>query len=328
VTIRAIVCVFLLSALAAAPGRAATGTCSTDGTGDPCPIQFTPGPDGVDTGVYDFFGNGHLVVKFETVLTTFTLSVSANSVNNPLPLDPKEFPSGTTCVHYPGGCIQYDFTGTASGPNFVPVKNKDYKGLITLTLSYFTDQPVQRPAFGHAPGEITTFTEDILTSYSEQPISEGDPTMGGKTAGLSSVVALNQLLTETDTVCNLTITPTNVPSDLKPQVEVSFRLYGGSTSCPGTGAPLRDKTATLSLSTTDSDGSIVFPPVSNVEGNKFHWDNKNGLNEYDISLDGLAPATGLQHYAVTIFSSKFSPRIALFCVDPDSVVHQTESGCH
>jgi hypothetical protein len=328
VTTRLIVCVLLLSALSAAPGRAATTTCFNDGGfGSSCDIAF--GPDD-NVGVYEFYAHGRLVVQFENVLTSFHLIVTVNSATNPLPLDSKEFPPGTLCVHYPSAdtntCNRYDFSGTAGGPNGVPIKNQDYKGLITLTLSYDTDLTVHRPAFGHAPGEITTFTEDILTSYSEQAVS--DPTMGGKTPGLSSVVALDEQLTEIDTVCSLTVTPTHVANDpdQKPQVEVSFRLFSSSTC---TGTPLRDKTAILSLSTFDSSGNLVFPPVKNVEGNKFHWDNKNGLNEYDISLEGLAPATStLQQYAVTIFSSKFSPQIALFCVDSGSVVHQTEPGCH
>ena len=294
------------------------GSCSNDSSPPvSCDILFTSTDT---TGTYEFFGAGRLVVQFETVLNPFTLTVTVNTATNPLPLDPKEFPPNTVCVQYPsaatGACDRYDFSGSATGPNGVPIKNKDYRGLITLTLSYDTSQTVHRPAFGHAPGEITTFTEDILTAYSEQAVS--DPTMGGKTPGLSSVIALDEQLTETDAVCNLTVAPTNVgpDPDQKPQAEVTFKLVSGS-DCGA--AALRDKTASLSVSTFDSSGNITFPPLKNVEGNKFHWDNKAGLNEYDISLQGLAPATGLQQYAVTIFSSKFSPQLARFCVDSDGV---------
>ena len=332
--IRAAFCLVFFSALLISPSLA--GSCFNDGTPPAsCDVTFTPTDT---TGEYEFFGNGRLVVQFETVLTTFTLTVTVVNVTNPLPLDPKEFPPGTVCVQYSvGSCDRYDFSGTAAGPNGVPVKNKDYKGLITLTLSYDSSQAINRPAFGHAPGDITTFTEDILTSYSADPVPviitrlkasslpvDGDPTMGGRTPGLSSVVALDEPATESDSFCNLTLTPTNVSSEQKPQVEVTFKLF--ASGCSGT--PLRDKTATLSLSTTDSGGNIVFPPLRNVEGNKFHWANKSGQNEYDISLDGLAPASGLQPYAITIISTKFTQRLVRFCVDPDgNYVATGVSGC-
>ena len=188
----------------------------------------------------------------------------------------------------------------------MPVKNKDYKGLITLTLSYVNSgsQVIQNPAFGHAPGDITTFTENILTSYSVIP-EFSDPTMGGKVPGLSSVVALDEPLTENDTFCSLTLTPTNNPSEQKPQIEVTLKIVSGS-NCAGTG--LRDKTASLSVSTTDGV-TVSFPALKNVEGNKFHWDSKAGLNEYDISTDGLVSG---QTYTVTVFSSKISPQSATF----------------
>jgi hypothetical protein len=276
---------------------------------------------GNDTFTYNFSDGSSLTVQFETVLTTFDLRVGVSHpvdstappcVEEPCPspisLDPKEFPSGTVCAHYPtngtGVCDQYDFTGNAGGPHGVPVKNKNYKGLITLTLSYDITGAAHNPAFGHAPGDITTFTEDILTSYFDDTF---DPTMGGKTPGLSSVVALDEPFTEIgDVFCGLTQTPTNNPSEQKDQIEVTFKIVGPGSNCT-TGTGLRDKTARLSVSTTVG-GKITFPPIKNAEGNKFHWDNKNGLNEYDISLEGLP--NGL--YVVTVFSSKFSPRFTTF----------------
>jgi hypothetical protein len=249
-------------------------------------------------------------VQFETVLTTFDLTVSLTFPTNPLPLDPNEFPAGTVCVQYPSSstntCVVYNFSGTAGGPNGVPIKNTDYKGLITLTLSYLTFQTVHTPAFGHAPGDITTFTENILTSYSANPVP-ADPTMSGKTPGLSSVVALDEPLTSSNTACPLTLTPTNNPSGQKPEVEATLRIVSGS-DCGATG--LRDKTASLSVSMTDINGNESFPALKNAEGNKFHWDSKNGLNEYDISLEGLPDG----RYTATAFSSKVSPRSADFCM--------------
>jgi len=335
VHVRVLIFFAIAFAFLAAPGGAQT-PCSSVGDGNNCFNSFSPE---VTTGVYDFSGgfNGRLVVQFDTVLTSFDLTVTLS--HTIFPLDPREFPAGTVCVTYSvsSQCVQYDFTGTAGGPNGVPIKNKDYKGLITLTLSYDSAQAINRPAFGHAPGDVTTFTEDILTSYSADPVPvivtrlkaaslplDGDPTMGGRTPGLSSVVALDEPATESDSFCNLTLTATNVSSDQKPQVEVTFKLF--ASGCTGT--PLRDKTATLSLSTTDGGGNIIFPPLRNVEGNKFHWANKTGQNEYDISLDGLAPASGLQPYAITIISTKFTQRLARFCVDSDgNYVASGTGGC-
>jgi hypothetical protein len=263
------------------------------------------------TATYEFGGNGRLVVQFETVLTTFDLTVSLTFPSNPLLLDPNEFPAGTVCVQYPdvtsNDCVVYNFSGTAGGPNGVPIKNTNYKGLISLTLSYLTSQTVHTPAFGHAPGDISTFTENILTSYSNDP-TFSDPTMGGRTPGLSSVVALDEPLVENDTSCGgLTLTPTNNPSQQKPEIEVTLKIATSPSACSGTG--IRDKTASVSVSTTDGNGNIIFVALKNVEGNKFHWDSKNGLNEYDISTDGLVSG---QTYTVTVFSNKVSPVTATF----------------
>lgn len=276
------------------------------------------------TFTYNFSDGSQLTIQFVTVLTIFDLRLSESHPTdstavcegpcpNPIMLDPTEFPPGTVCARYPsnaqGVCDEYDFTGNAGGPNGVPVRNTDYKGLITLTLSYFTNQTVHDPAFGHAPGDITTFTEDILTSYSAFPLcSDCDPTMGGTTPGLSSLVALDEPFTESgDTFCGLTITATNNPSLQKPEEEVTLSIASGAC---GSGPGIRDKTARLSVSTTDSFGNFMgFLPLKNVEGNKFHWDNKNKLNEFDISTDGLVSG---QTYTVTVFSSKISPQSGTF----------------
>jgi len=275
----------------------------------PCPLSITNTfSPGTTTGTYDFSGTGDgiITVKFVTVLTTFTLTATVNHTIDPL--DPNEFPAGTVCVAYAfngSHCDQYDFIGNAGGPNGVPVKGTDYKGLINLTLSYLTFQDILDPAFGHAPGDITTFTEDILTGYSSSP-TVTDPTMDGSTPGLSSVVALNVPLSQVgDKFClvspagNLTFSAAQVKV-----IEVTFQLFmfsGGSC----TGTPLRDKTARFSLSMTDSLGNFISFPVltDKEEANKFHWDNKDGLNEFDLSTVGLAPGK----YTITLFSSKFSP---------------------
>jgi len=275
--------------------------------GPSCTNTFSPTDT---TGTYDFSGTGDgiITVKFVTVLTTFTLTATVNHTIDQVDLN--EFPAGTVCVTYAfnnSKCDQYDFTGNAGGPNGVPVKGKDYKGLINLTLSYFqaTFQPILDPAFGHAPGDSTTITEDILTGYSSSP-TVGDPTMDGSTPGLSSVVALNVPLSQVgDTFCLVSPTPGQTFSAAQVKViEVTFQLFmfsGGSC----TGTPLRDKTARFSLSMTDAFGNFLsFPALlDKEEANKFHWDNKDGLNEFDLSTVGLAPGK----YTITLFSSKFSP---------------------
>jgi hypothetical protein len=284
-------------------------TCTPSEEGLSCTNTFSPTST---TNTFDFSGSGDgvLIVQFDTVLTTFSLTVTVNHTLDPL--DPSEFPAGTVCVKYSGNgslCDQYDFTGTSAGPNGVPVKNTDYRGLIALTLSYFSSQTAHNPAFAHAPGDITTFTEDILTSYSTLTICFNcDPTMGGTTPGLSSVAAFDEPLADngTDTFCSLTQTPTNNPSGQKSQIEVALKMVTGS-NCSAAG--LRDKTARLTVSTFDNSGNVVFPALKNVEGNKFHWDSKNGLNEFDISTDGLVSG---QTYTITVFSSKISPQSITF----------------
>jgi hypothetical protein len=286
---------FAFVVLSTAVTTAAEPTSCTTEEGPPC-IQNTFSP-GNKVGVYDFGSNGRLVVQFQTVLTNFTLNVTINHTIDPL--DPNVFPEGTAAVTYCNNQKdEYDFTGSQGGPNGVPVKNTDYKGLITLTLSYLTCQAVNTPAFGHAPetNDTTMYDEDILTAYSSNPM--GDPTMQGQLPGLSSVAAFDEPLAENDRFCF--VSPTELQQfTVGQEVEVEFQLFAGS-SCTGT--PIRDKRARFSLSTTVGN---VFPRIQDKEeGNKFHWDNKDGVNEFDFGTKGLAPGT----YTITVFGSKFSPQ--------------------
>jgi hypothetical protein len=267
-----------------------------------CTNTFSPTDT---TGTYEFFHDGRLIVQFDAVLTTFTLTVTVDHTIDQL--SPNEFPPGTVCVTYAlngGLCDEYDFSGNKSGPNGVPVKNIDYKRLITLTLRYQTFQTINLPAFAHAPGDNATAVYDVnfLTGYSTFPPSPGDPTMIGKLPGLSAVAAFDEPLTENDSFCF--VSPMEgQPFHIGQEIEVTFRLTNG-LDCH-TGTPIRDKTASLSLSTMDTSGNTVFPPLRNKEeGNKFHWDHKNGVNEFDLSTEGLAPGT----YTITVFGSKFSPQ--------------------
>jgi hypothetical protein len=253
------------------------------------------------------------------VLQTFTLTVTIN--HNIFPFDLNEFPAGTLAVIYSNGHKdQYDFTGNAGGPNGVPVRGTDYKGLITLTLTYNTNvnNILYEPAFAHAPGDSTTFTEDILTGYSAPPpCPDCDPTMDGDTPGLSSVVAAAELLVEQDTFCFVSPGAPSYSVSAVNEIEVSFQLFS-SGSCPGTGTPIRDKTAHFTLALIDSSGHVLsLPPIVDKEqGNKFHWDNKAGLNEFDLSTVGLAPNSPGTRYRITVRSSKAPPQSVLFTLTP------------
>jgi hypothetical protein len=291
----------------------------------PCPPSITKTfSPGITTNTYDFSGtgNGVLTVHFVTVLTMFDLTVTVNPAT--LPFDPNEFPAGTVAVTYCNGQKdQYDFSGTAvsGGFNGVPVKGKDYQGLIDILLSYFTCQAENyTPAFAHAPGDSTTFTEDILSFYSSTPTCSSaelcDPTMGGKTPGLSTLAAAREALIETDTFCFVSPTEGQTFSaEEVEEIEVAFQLSAGAGgSCPITGQPIRDKTARFSIAMTDSNGNFLSRPVlrDKEEGNKFHWDNKNGLNEFDLSTEGLTPG----HYTITLRSTKFSAQNVDIVITP------------
>ena len=276
----------------------------------PCPSPsitntFSPGP-GNNERAYDFSstGDGKLLVHFVKVLTTFTLTVTVDHTIDGLAEG--AFPAGTACVPYStnhGLCVEYDFTGNVFShpPHFVPVQGTDYRGLITLTLSYLTSQLINTPAFLHAPGASTVFTEDILTSYFE-PAVVPDPTMGGKTPGLSSVAVFNEPGAN-DSFCFVSPKPFQTFT-VGHAIEVAFRLTAPSTDCL-TAAPMRDKDAHVSLAMTDSGGNFIsFPTLRNKEGNNFRFDHEDGVNERDLSTKGLAPGS----YTITVFSDEFSPQ--------------------
>jgi len=282
-----------------------------------CSNTFSPS---TTTATYDFSrtGDGVLIVQFKTVLTTFSLTVTVSHTIDAI--DFTEFPPGTVCVPYlqnGGRCDEYDFSGQSGGPNGVPVKDTDYKGLIMLRLSYFVSSTytVRTPAFGHAPGDNATavYTEDILTSYSDSTICGEfgcDPTMDGSTPGLSSVTALDKPFVENgDSFCSLSLQ--TAPFHVGQLIEVDYRLTNGTDCTTG----IRDKTAGFSLAMTDSlNGNFVSRPAlqDKEEANKFHWDNKNQLNEFDLSTVGLAPG----NYTITVFSGKISPQTFSFTLAP------------
>jgi hypothetical protein len=185
-----------------------------------------------------------------------------------------------------------------------------------LRLSYFVafNSTVQTPAFGHAPGDNATavYSEDILTSYSDSTICGAfgcDPTMDGTLPGLSAVTALSKPFVENgDSFCSLSLQ--TAPFHVGQLIEVDYRLTSGADCSTG----IRDKTAGFSLAMTDSNGNFVSRPAlqDKEEANKFHWDNKNQLNEFDLSTVGLA----LGNYTITVFSGKISPQTFSFTLAP------------
>jgi hypothetical protein len=302
----------------AAPSFAASSANCGGITGDnpafSISCHFTPDPSGISSATFDFGsqGDGTMTVQFETVLTTFDLIVTANEfIVIPNPLDTNEFPTGTVCITYSvAHCVRYDFSGDAlpGGLNGVPVKGVDYRGLITLTLNYNSEQSVRIPAFAHAPGEnsdSTTFSEDILTSYVDTGAncpSCDDPAMGGKTPGLSPFAALDKPFATTPGIlCSLTAAYQTSASDKNPIVEVSFKLAANSGNCSN-GPFLRDKTASLSVALNANPISFA-DLINGGDSNKFHFDNKNNTNVQDINTNKLPPGS----YIVTVRSNLFAP---------------------
>ena len=290
----------------------AQGNCSPYDDAVAVSCTFSPG---TTEGIYDFTasGDGKLTVDFVKVLTTFTLIVTVD--HTPDALAPGVFPEGTICVTYARGqCDEYDFTGSAGGPNGVPVRGHDYTNMINLTLSYYSLQAVHKPAFLHAPGDNgADYSEDILTAYFPLPAGCGsfceDPTMDGTLPGLSTVAAFDE---PGGTDCFKFVSPTEGQIfQVGHEIEVEFRLFD-NTAC--TGDPIRDKDARVSLAMTDCNGNFIsFPPLRNKgEGNKFHFDHDEGVNELDLSTEGLAPGC----YTITVFSDEFSPHSVNITLTP------------
>jgi hypothetical protein len=314
--------IFGLFALAFALSGTQSWACTPASESNFCTDSFNAGATS-DTFDFSRSGDGVITFQFETVLTPFDLTVTANRVTSITNLDPAEFPTspppGTVCIPYSStSCVRYDVTGSAGGPNGVPVRGVDYRGLITVTLNYNSFYTPHIPAFGHAPGDNATdiFSENILTSYVDPnapcpgPTNCPDPGMGGKTPGLSSFAALDIPFAQPpgDIVCSLTAVRQNTTSGQNPIVEVSFKIVSGSGSCSSS-TPLRDKTATLSVGIIDSNGrAVAVSLVNGGDSNKFHFDNTNGLNVQDVNTNGLPPGS----YFVTVISKLFSPVTAFF----------------
>jgi hypothetical protein len=259
-------------------------------------------------------GDGVIKFQFDTILTTFTLTVSANETGSGgiTNIDPNELPN-TSCITYSkGACVRYDVSGNVGGPNGTPVRGTDYKGLISVTLNYNSSEGIDIPIFGHDPELSPDFTENILTSYVDEnalPFTGSDPAMGGKTPGISSFAALTEQFSGNALfVCpQLTAAAQKSTSGNNPIVEVTFKLAATQANC-NSGPFLRDKTATLTVAT---DPGLVFVNlVNNGDSNKFHFDSKNGTNVQDINTNGLLSGT----YYVTVISEQFSPVTTTFTI--------------
>ena len=276
----------------------------------PCSITHVFSP-GNNSFLYDFSALDSSTLRVDFVggvLTTFSLTVTdATLTDSQLAarLDPRVFPAGTSCFHYSvdGLCHQYHFMGNAGGPNGVPVLRVDYnRPGIKLELTYFSSDPAHDPAFGHAPGESTTFSEDVLADY-RRPL--GDDTMcSDAIPGLSDVIALNQPLEENDTYCWVSPTPGQM-FKMGNDVDVAFRLFASGPCTGNTGTPLRDRDARLSL----YNSAGVF---QQVRVKHFHFDPNEGVNRAEIDTEDLTPGT----YCVTVRSDEFSPQTRCFVLMP------------
>jgi hypothetical protein len=273
---------------------------------------FTPAST---TFTYNFGGNGSLRVAFVGgVLRNFDLRVTVVTLTDAqlaARLDPNVFPAGTSCFHYGSnplsqatpGCQEYAFTGNAGGPNGVPVKNVDYKPPIKLELTYFSSDSPNDPAFGHAPGESTTFSEDILEDYIKPLLV--DDTMDGSTPSLSSVIALNKPLEQKDTFCWISPNDSQV-FKVGAEVEVTFKLFPSGLCVNNSGESIRDHFARLSLARVDVQGQVlaVVTVRSDDGGKHFQFDNADKVNEREIDTEGLTPG----FYVITVRSTKFPPQ--------------------
>src|SRR5262249_31307831 len=141
-----------------------------------CSVIFSPGTTGISTGVFDFssHGDGIITFQFDTVLTMFTLTVSANEVTS-VQIDQNSEVAGATCISYfrttgNNDCVRYDVAGSGgAGLDGLPLRGTDYRGLINMTLKYASFVQIQMPVFGHAPGDVNQiFSENIITSYVDE----------------------------------------------------------------------------------------------------------------------------------------------------------------
>ncbi len=245
---------------------------------------------------FDFGVDGAITFQFDAVLASFELDVSAVE-DAPFTFTGTDFPATTTCIPYNafvggngGHCVRYNVTGAGGGS--VPVKGVNFRGLITVTLRY------ENPNAPSCSGSGC-----------------GDPTMGGKTPGISSFEAFNvpfDPATQTGDICSLSAVFQKSASGQNPLVEVSFKLVSGNCFATNPApTPLRDKTATLSVAFTDTSNHLVFANLINGgDANKFHFDNTTGTNVQDINTSGLAPRL----YYVTVISTKFPPVTTTFTV--------------
>lgn len=300
------------SAVAMSPSPQEGGGCGVE---EPHCIshQFSPGNDSF---VYDFSGfpSSKLLVDFVGgVRTTFTLTVRDRTLSDEelsSRLDPREFPATTTCFHYfDAQCHEYDFSGNAGGPNGVPVIRVDYnRPGVQLTLTYDTPDQAFDPAFGHAPGDSTIFSEDILRDYFRQP-SEDDTMDSDPVPGLSSVIALNKPLEENDTYCWVSPQDGQTFRSEDEDIRVAFQLFPNGPCTGNPARPLRDRDARVSLVKL-VNGEFVF---QRVRTEHFRFKRSEGVNETEIEAEELTPGT----YFITVRSDEFSPQTRQIVIAPE-----------
>lgn len=274
--------------------------------------EFSPGNNSF---VYDFstFDGSTLRVDFVGgVIRPFTLivrDVTLTDAQLALRLDPRVFPTGTSCFHYFDSlCHEYAFSGNAGGPNGVPVLRVDYnRPGVQLTVNYFTADQASDPGFGHAPGESTTFSRDILRNYVAAPSSD-DTMDSDPIPGLSSVIALNKPLEESDTYCWVSPRDGQTFRSEHEEIEVAFRLFASGPCTGNTGRPLRDRDARLSLAKL-VNGELV---IQHVRIEHFRFDHREGVNEAEIETEDLPPGT----YVITVRSDEFSPQTERIFIVP------------
>jgi hypothetical protein len=267
---------------------------------------------------YGFGGDSIQITFLGSVLTGFDMVVTKTQV---LPANLAQqlqnatvFPQGTTCIQYShegGFCDTYTISkGTAGSP--APVLNTDFIGQIQVKMGFFTQNQVQQPSLGHAPGN-NLFIEDIIFNYVPLLTPTSDPGVSGNADSFSRFVPLNKPLVLTNGqaafFCGFS-SPVPPPPvevfNLGSTVPVKFQLTTGP-NC--TGQFITDATARLSLVLVNGNTVTLEPVQPSSNANTLNFFRLSG-HQYVYSLSTKGLPAGI--YVITVWGDKFTPQTDSF----------------
>jgi hypothetical protein len=267
------------------------------------------------------YGGDSIQFKFlGSVLTGFNMVVTKTQV---LPADLASqlqnatlFPQGTACIqfsHEGGFCDTYTVAkGTVGSP--APAPNTDFTGQIEVKMGFFTENAIQQPSLGHAPGS-NPFIDDIILDFAGQLTPGADPGIRGGSDGFSRFVPLNKptVLTNGQPAffCGFS-SPVPPPPvqvfNLGSTVPVKFQLTTGP-NC--TGSFITDATARLTLVRVDTGVPTLEPVQASTGNNVLNFFRLNGHQYvYNLSTKGLPAGT----YIITVWGDKFTPQTDSFAL--------------